>query len=120
MLRAASEFDKKLGPFGPATSNQYLYTTRHAPSGLSCGIFQEEPAIAGLDGFFATNPRSEEYFDCNTPADLHPAFGWTSPCPGLDRPASGLILVTHRLLRRRPLHLRAAGTLLSLRLLSLN
>lgn len=97
-LQPGLEFDRKLDPFGSATFDQYLYPGSHTRAGLSCGIFREEPAIARLDWFFATNPRSEECFDCNTPTGLHAAFGRASPCPGLDRLASGLAIVTARLI----------------------
>lgn len=62
--------------------------------GLYCGIFRKEPAIARLDGLFTPRPRSKEHFDCSTPSDLHSSFGQASPCPGLDRRASGLAPVT--------------------------
>lgn len=102
MLQPGSEFDRKLDPFGSATFDQYLYPGRHAPTGLSCGIFREEPAIARLDWFFATNLRSGEHFDCSILSSLHPTFGWTSLCPRLDRLASGLRIVTARLIDGAP------------------
>lgn len=105
-LQPGSEFDRKLDPFGSATSDQYLYPGSHTPLGLSCGIFREEPAIARLDWFFATNLRSGEHFDCSILSSLHPTFGWTSLCPRLDRLASGLWIVTARLVDGVPHCLR--------------
>lgn len=107
-LRPGLEFDRKLDPFGSATLDQYLYPGGHARAGLSCGIFREEPAIARLDWFFATNPKSEEHFDCSIPTGLHAAFGRASPCSGLDRLASGLAIVTARLIDGAP-HPACAG-----------
>lgn len=86
------------GPFRVRIAQSVALPRRLALPGLSYRIFREEPAIARLDWFFATNPRSEECFDRNTPTGLHPAFGGTSPCPGLDRLASGLTVVTLRLI----------------------
>lgn len=108
-LPPGSEFDRELDPFGSATLDQYLYPGSHTRTGLSCGIFRKEPAIARLDWFFATNPRSEECFDCNTPSGLQPAFGRPSPCPGLDRLASGLAIVTARLIDGVPDRARRSG-----------
>lgn len=63
---------------------------------LFCGIFRKELAIARLDWFIATRPKSWDHFDRKTPSDFHPTVGGTSPCSGLDRLDSSLVIVTPR------------------------
>ncbi len=90
------------GPFRDRIAQSVALPRRPTQPGLSYRIFREEPAIARLDWFFATNRRSEECFDRNTPTDLQPAFGRPSSCPRLDRLASGLTVVTLRLINGVP------------------
>lgn len=69
---------------------------------LDCGPIRGEPAISGLDGSFATRPRSGQriahQYACGPPRAFRPA----STCPGLARPLSGHILGTSGGLAPRP------------------
>ena len=64
----------------------------HAPSQLrsACEQFREEPAITGLDWSFAPIPRSSKRFAHQYWFGPPPFFRKASPCPGIDRPASGI------------------------------
>jgi hypothetical protein len=68
----------------------------HAPSQLrsACEQFREEPAITGLDWSFAPIPRSSKRFAHQYWFGPPPFFRRASPCPGIDRPASGIQLLT--------------------------
>ena len=71
-----------------------------------------EPAITGLDWSFAPSPRSWERFAHQNPFGPPRGFRPASPCPGLDRPVSGLTAVTAGPFRPRPSRvapLRAVG-----------
>ncbi len=94
------------GSFRNRIAQSVALPRRPTQPGLSYRIFREEPAIARLDWFFATNRRSEECFDRNTPTDLQPAFGRPSSCPRLDRLASGLTVVTLRFINGVPRSVR--------------
>lgn len=85
-VHAVPEFGvgQSCGPFRVRATQSVALPPELARPGLSYRIFRKEPAIAKLDWFFATNPRSEEGFDCTTPSDLQPVL------PSL-RPAQGLV-----------------------------
>jgi len=76
-----------------------LYPTGNLQPGWTGVPLRREPAITGLDWSFAPIPRSEKRIarqnSCRPPPEFPPA----SPCPGIDRPASGLTLVTSGLFR---------------------
>ena len=61
-----------------------------------------EPAITGLDWSFAPSPRSWERIAHQNPFGPPRGFRPASPCPGLDRPVSGLPPVTTGPLRPSP------------------
>ena len=67
----------------------------HRPplGGLGCDPLRGEPAITGLDWSFAPRPRSGERFARQNPFGPPRGFRPASPCPGLDRPVSGLAAV---------------------------
>ena len=71
--------------------------------------FRREPAIAGLAWPFTPTPRSPEGLDHHR---LRASTGLTpaSPCPGVDRPASGLTPLTTGPFGPCPSPRRAAGT----------
>ena len=97
-MPADSEFE---GEFtgSPARSLSVLYPTGNLQPGWTGVPLRREPAITGLDWSFAPIPRSEKRIarqnSCRPPPEFPPA----SPCPGIDRPASGLTLVTSGLFR---------------------
>lgn len=76
-----------------------LYPTGNLQPGWTGVPLRREPAITGLDWSFAPIPRSEKRIarqnSCRPPPEFPPA----SPCPGIDRPASGLTPVTSGLFR---------------------
>ena len=92
-MPADSEFDNGFtaSAFTPLS---VLYPTGHLKPGWTRAPLRREPAITGLDWSFAPTPRSEKriarQYSCRPP----PRFPSASPCPGVDRPASGLTLVT--------------------------
>ncbi len=57
-------------------------------------MFRREPAIPGLDWTFTPRRRSEERFAHQHPFGPPRGFRPASPCPRLDRPASGRMIVT--------------------------
>ena len=57
-------------------------------------MFRREPAIPGLDWTFTPRRRSEERFAHQHPFGPPRPFRAASPCPRLDRPASGRTAVT--------------------------
>ena len=57
---------------------------------LGCDLLRGEPAITGLDWSFAPTPGSRERTARQHPFGPPPGFRPASPCPGVDRPASGL------------------------------
>ncbi len=81
-----------------------------------------EPAITGLDWSFAPSPRSWERIARQNPFGPPRGFRPASPCPGLDRPVSGLPPVTTGPLRPSPSRASrpATGFSVSLRLRGLN
>ena len=92
-MPADSEFDYGFtaSAFTPLS---VLYPAGHLEPGWTRAPLRREPAITGLDWSFAPTPRSEKriarQYSCRPPPEFPPA----SPCPGVDRPASGLTLVT--------------------------
>ena len=67
---------------------------RQPPDGSYCGMFRGEPAIPGLDWTFTPRRGSEERFAHQHPFGPPRGFRPASPCPRLDRPASGRSRVT--------------------------
>ena len=62
---------------------------RLPPGGSYCGMFRGEPAIPGLDWTFTPRRGSGERFAHQHPCGPPRVFRPASPCPRLDRPASG-------------------------------
>ncbi len=62
---------------------------RQPPDGSYCGMSRGEPAIPGLDWTFTPRRGSEERFAHQHPFGPPRRFRTASPCPRLDRPASG-------------------------------
>ena len=89
------------GLFGPGPLISAL--PRGLPRGRpGCDPLRGEPAITGLDWSFAPSPGSWERFARQNPFGPPRGFRPASPCPGLDRPVSGLPPVTTGPLRPRP------------------
>ena len=65
-------------------------------------MFRGEPAIPGLDWTFTPRRGSWERFEHQHPFGPPRRFRTASPCPRLDRPASGRAPLTPRALTRRP------------------
>lgn len=83
---------------------------RHLPpGGLACEPFRVEPAVTGLDWPFTPSPGSGERFALQHPFGPPPLVRVASPCPGLDRPASGLTAVTPGPFGPRPSHIKCCG-----------
>ena len=62
---------------------------RQPPGRSYCGMSRGEPAIPGLDWTFTPRRGSEERFAHQHPFGPPRRFRAASPCPRLDRPASG-------------------------------
>ena len=70
---------------------------RHLPpAGSRCGVFRGEPAIPGLDWTFTPRRGSSERFAHQHRFGPPRRFRAASPCPRLDRPASGRAPATPR------------------------
>ncbi len=74
----------------------------HPPGRPGWDPLRGEPAITGLDWSFAPSPRSWERIAHQNPFGPPRGFRPASPCPGLDRPVSGLPPVTTGPLRPSP------------------
>lgn len=83
---------------------------RHPPGRPGWDPLRGEPAITGLGWSFAPSPRSWERFAHQNPFGPPRGFRPASPCPGLDRPVSGLAAVTTGPFRPRPSRFPAAGS----------
>jgi hypothetical protein len=60
----------------------------------ACEQFRREPAISGLDWTFTPIPRSHKRFAHQHCFGPPPLFRRASTCPGIDRPASGIVDLT--------------------------
>lgn len=89
-----SEFDRTTGPFGPWLPNQYLYPAIHLRPGYAEAYFERNQL--SLISISISLLAPGHVSDLNLSISTGPPSGFrqTSPCPGLDRLASGLILVT--------------------------
>ena len=83
-----SEFGRGAGVLPPAPPISAL-PHRLPPGGSYCGMFRGEPAIPGLDWTFTPRRGSGERFAHQHPCGPPRRFRAASPCPRLDRPASG-------------------------------
>ena len=90
------------GHNGPSLSQSVTLPRGLPPAGLPCEALRGEPAITGLDWSFAPRPGSGERIARQNPFGPPPGFRPASPCPGLDRPVSGLTAVTPGPFRPRP------------------
>ena len=98
-----SEFDREAGAIRPSLSQSVTLPRSLPPAGLPCEALRREPAITGLDWSFAPRPGSGERIARQNPFGPPPGFRPASPCPGLDRPVSGLTAVTPGPIRTPPL-----------------
>lgn len=75
--------------FHPPVTTIRAVPCRQPRPRLDCGPIRREPAISGLDGSFATRPRSGQRIAHQNACGLPRAFRPASTCPGLARPLSG-------------------------------
>lgn len=114
-----SEFDKKTGGFPPWFSDQYLYPRTDLRQGWASAHFERNQLLPNSIGCSPLAPDYSNDLNLNMDSGLPSPFRRISSYPGLDRPVSGLILVTWALSYPHLSPVRVADASLSLRLLEL-
>ena len=98
MAAEDSEFEREVGET-PLASLSVLYPSANLARRWAATHFGGNQLFPGLLRSFAPTPRSGERTARQHPCGPPPGFRPASPCPGVDRPASGLTAVTPRPIR---------------------